>query len=63
MPIVPQHAKLAAYEQELIGLIQAVKHWRPYLWGTPFFIRTDHFSLNFLLDDPTTSMAKQATWI
>jgi hypothetical protein len=31
--IAPQHAKLAAYERELIGLVQAVRHWRPYLWG------------------------------
>jgi hypothetical protein len=21
------------YERELIGLVQAVKHWRAYLWG------------------------------
>jgi hypothetical protein len=49
-PIVAQHVKLTAYEQELIGLIQAVKHWSPYLWGTPYFTRTDHFSLKFFLD-------------
>jgi hypothetical protein len=30
-PITPQHAKLAAYERELIGFIKAVRHWRPYL--------------------------------
>jgi len=29
--VAPQHAKLAAYERELIGLVQAVHHWRPYL--------------------------------
>jgi hypothetical protein len=49
-PIAPRHAKLTAYEHELIGLVQAVKHWRPYLWGTPFLICTDHYSLKFLLD-------------
>jgi len=29
--IAPRHTKLAAYERELIGLVQAVRHWRPYL--------------------------------
>jgi hypothetical protein len=28
-----RHTKLVAYERELIGLVQAVKHWRAYLWG------------------------------
>jgi hypothetical protein len=48
--IAPHHAKLTAYECELIGLVQAVRHWRPYLWGHEFVVRTDHFSLKFLLD-------------
>jgi hypothetical protein len=26
---------LAAYERELINLVQAVRHWRSYLWGAP----------------------------
>ncbi|BAT15651.1 Os12g0121200 [Oryza sativa Japonica Group] len=26
-PIAPRHAKLAAYERELIGLVKAVRHW------------------------------------
>ncbi|KAK5812894.1 hypothetical protein PVK06_028338 [Gossypium arboreum] len=48
--IVDRHLKLAAYERELIGLAKAVTHWRPYLWGRHFLIRTDHFSLKYLLD-------------
>lgn len=32
-PIAPRHASLAAYERELIGLVQAVHHCRPYLGG------------------------------
>jgi hypothetical protein len=31
--MAPRHTKLVAYERELIGLVQAVKHWRAYLWG------------------------------
>jgi hypothetical protein len=30
-PIAPRHQALAAYERELIGLVQAVRHWRSYL--------------------------------
>lgn len=32
-PFAARHIKLATYERELIGLVQAVRHWRPYLWG------------------------------
>jgi hypothetical protein len=49
-PVAPRHASLAAYERELIGLVQAVRHWRPYLWGRHFRVRNDHYSFNFLLD-------------
>jgi hypothetical protein len=34
-PFPARHHKLAAYKRELIGLVQAVHHWRPYLWGEP----------------------------
>jgi hypothetical protein len=30
-PMAPQHAKLEAYERELIGLVHAIRHWRAYL--------------------------------
>lgn len=30
--VAPQHAKLVAYERKLIGLVHAVRHWRPYLF-------------------------------
>ena len=29
--VAPHHAKLPVYERELIGLVKAVRHWRPYL--------------------------------
>ena len=49
-PFTARHLKLATYEHELIGLVQAIRHWRPYLWGRHFLVRTDHYSLKFLLD-------------
>jgi hypothetical protein len=54
--IASWHAKLVAYERELIGLVLAVRHWHPYLWGHPFLIRTDHFSLKFLLDQKLSTI-------
>jgi hypothetical protein len=48
--LAPRHSKLAAYEWELVELVQAVCHWWSYLWGHPFMIKTNHFSLEYLLD-------------
>jgi hypothetical protein len=45
--IAPHHAKLPAYERELIGLVKAMCNWRPYLWGRAFTVRTDHRNLKF----------------
>jgi hypothetical protein len=61
-PFAARHHKLAAYERELIGLVQAVRHWRPYLWGQSFRVRIDHYSLKFLLDQ-RLSTAPQHQWI
>jgi hypothetical protein len=60
--IAPHHAKLAVYERELIGLVKAVRHWRPYLWTRPFVVRTDHFSLKYLLDQRLSTISQHA-WV
>jgi hypothetical protein len=54
--LAPLHSKLAAYERELIGLVRAVHHRRPYLWGRPFMIMIDDFSLKYLLDQRLTAI-------
>lgn len=61
-PFAPRHVKLTAYERELIGLVQAVRHWRPYLWGSKFVVRTDYFSLKNMLDQ-WLSTVPQHHWI
>jgi hypothetical protein len=58
----PHHAKLAAYERELIGLVKAVHHWRPYLWPRDFIVRTDHYSLKYLLDQRLSTISQHA-WV
>jgi hypothetical protein len=61
-PIAPRHQALAAYERELIGLVQAVRHWRPYLWGRCFVVKTDHYSLKYLLDQRLSTIP-QHHWV
>jgi hypothetical protein len=61
-PFAARHLKLAAYERELIDLVQAMRHWRPYLWGRQFLVRTDHFSLKYLLDQHLSTVP-QHQWI
>ncbi|WVZ90132.1 LOW QUALITY PROTEIN: hypothetical protein U9M48_036462 [Paspalum notatum var. saurae] len=60
-PFAARHLKLAAYERELINLVQAVRHWRPYLWGR-------HLIPQVLagpepLHSATTSVDQQALWV
>jgi hypothetical protein len=53
---------LAAYERELIGPGHAVCHWRPYLWGRHFLVKTDHYSLKYLLDQRLATIP-QHHWV
>jgi hypothetical protein len=60
--VAPHHQKLPAYERKLIGLVKVVRHWRPHIWGRAFTIRTDHYSLKFLLDHQLSTIL-QPTWV
>jgi len=60
--VAPQHAKLPVYERELISLVKTVRNWRPYLWGRPFTVCTDHWSLKYILDQRLTTIP-QHTWV
>jgi hypothetical protein len=61
-PIAPRHHSLAAYERELIGLVQAIRHCRSYLWGRRLTVRTDQYSLKFLLDQRLATIP-QHHWV
>lgn len=52
----------AVAPHHVIGLVKAVHHWRPYLWGCAFTVRTDHWSLKFILDQQLTTIP-QHTWV
>ncbi|KAK8942856.1 hypothetical protein KSP39_PZI008724 [Platanthera zijinensis] len=54
-----RNSQLSAYEKELLAIVLAVQHWRHYLVGCPFVIRTDHQSLRFLLEQKIATPAQQ----
>ncbi|XP_037493403.1 uncharacterized protein LOC119370090 [Jatropha curcas] len=60
--LAAHHQNLSAYERELIGLVKAIKHWHSYLWGREFIVRTNHYTLKYLLEQHHLS-ATQQHWI
>lgn len=55
----PKLLSKSAYEKELMALVLAIQHWRPYLLGRRFVIRTDQRSLHHLLSQPLQTHAQQ----
>uniref|UniRef100_A0A7N2KR02 Uncharacterized protein n=1 Tax=Quercus lobata TaxID=97700 RepID=A0A7N2KR02_QUELO len=61
-PLKGKSAHLSTYEKELLALVTAVRKWRPYLFGKPFVIKTDHQSLKYLLEQRIGTPMQQR-WI
>ncbi|KAL1131186.1 hypothetical protein AAG570_012422 [Ranatra chinensis] len=40
--LTPAESRYSAIERELLGVVWAVEHFRPYVWGRQFRIKTDH---------------------
>jgi len=45
-------------EKELLAIVWAVKHFRPYVYGTKFKIVIDHKPLIWLLNDPGSRLIR-----
>ena len=53
-------SRYSAIEKELLAIIWAVKHFRPYLYGKKFHIYTDHRPLAWLysLKEPNSKLTR-----
>ncbi|GJY92286.1 putative mitochondrial protein [Tanacetum coccineum] len=58
----PKHQVLSTYEKEFLAVLQALEKWRGYLLDRHFKIKTDHFSLKYLLDQ-RISTPTQMKWL
>ncbi|KAJ9543487.1 hypothetical protein OSB04_023194 [Centaurea solstitialis] len=58
----PRNLAKSAYEREIMALVLAVQHWRPYLLGKKFVVSTDQKSLKFLLQQRITTPDQQ-NWV
>ncbi|GKC21779.1 retrovirus-related pol polyprotein from transposon 17.6 [Tanacetum coccineum] len=60
--LAPKHQSLSTYEKELLVVVLALQNWRGYLLDRHFKIRTDHFSLKYVLDQRLTTPF-QSKWL
>lgn len=58
----PKHQILSTYEKEFLAVLLALEKWRGYLLDRHFKIKTDHFSLKYLLDQ-RQSTPIQTKWL
>jgi transposase InsO family protein len=60
----PAQVNYAVHEWELLAVVEALKAWRCYLYGssTPIEIYTDHHSLTYLSTQPNLS-PRQSRWV
>ena len=52
----------STYNKEMLSIMHALTKWRQYLLGSKFLIRTDHNSLQHLLQQKTLT-TEQQKWI
>ncbi|GKB74330.1 putative mitochondrial protein [Tanacetum coccineum] len=58
----PKHQALSTYEKEFLAVLMALDGWKGYLLDRHFKIKTDHFSLKYLLGQRLTTPF-QTKWL
>ncbi|GBG91146.1 hypothetical protein CBR_g52027 [Chara braunii] len=59
--LLPAEINYTADEREVIAVVYATRHWRHYLQGAPFTVRTDNSVVQAFLTKPKLS-PRQARW-
>ena len=53
----------SVYDKELLAVISALKHWKHFLYGREFVVKTDHQALKWLQTMPSANWSdRQARW-
>nr|GEV32796.1 hypothetical protein [Tanacetum cinerariifolium] len=60
--LAPKHQALSTYKKEFLAVLMALNKWRGYLLDRQFKIKTDHFSLKYLLNQRLTTPF-QTKWL
>ncbi|GJV33332.1 putative mitochondrial protein [Tanacetum coccineum] len=60
--LAPKHHSLSTYEKEFLAVLMALEKWRGYLLDRHFKIKTDHFSLKYLMGQRLTTPF-QTKWL
>ena len=58
----PHEQNYHAQEQELLAIVEVLRHWRSYLHGQTFLVQTDHASLQYLTTQDHLT-PRQVRWL
>jgi hypothetical protein len=58
----PHEQNYHAQEQELLAIVESLRHWRSYLHGQTFLVQTDHASIQYLTTQEHLT-PRQVRWL
>ena len=62
-PILFLRKNYSIYDKALLAMIHVLKHWKHFLYGRDFTVRTDHQALRWLQSMPSANWSdRQARW-